>query len=188
MFIEGRYSWPAEDHSPRVNIHVSRKIMHRESIFIHRGRSCITSQYPCITKDHALRVNIHALWKIMHYELICKHIEKISYLAQIIASRADFITRRNSCIARRFHTSQKCMHHEKISCLVENYSSREDFIPHRNLCFTGRYSCPARSHALPEKEIVHPKRNIYPSASTAVFYFDKSKHQEEHQRRRQKKY
>ena len=164
--IASQYLCIAEDYASRVNIHVSRKIMHHESISMHRRRSYIASQYPCIAKDHASqiniyasrkhasRVNIHASRKIMHHEsismhhesismhhesifmhreLISKYREKISYLAEIYASREDsmprcyasredFIPRRNLCIARRFHTSQKFMHHDKIPCLVEIYA------------------------------------------------------------------
>ena len=123
---------------------------------MHRRKSCIASQYPCITESHALRVNIDASHKIMHHlskidasrrimhcELISKHrrkifipskklcitrrfhassklkhCEKISYLAEIYASREDTIPRQNLYIARRFHTSLKFMHHEKNLCLV----------------------------------------------------------------------
>ena len=107
--IKSQYPCIAEDHASRVNIHASRKIMHHESIpmhhesiFMYRGKSCIGSQYS-IAKDHASRVNIQA-------------------------SREDSMPRRNLCIARRFHISQKFMHHEKIPCLVEINASLEDFM------------------------------------------------------------
>ena len=64
---------------------------------------------------------------------------------------------------------RKVMHREKISYLAKIYASREDFIPRRNLRIVRRYSCPTRSHALPENEIVYPNGNVYPSASTAFF-------------------
>ena len=152
--------------------------MHRESILMHSGRSCIASQYPCIAEDHALRVNIHASRKTMHRESMSMHHEKscivsqyscianskrrdkISYLVEIYALREDFIPHRNLCIARRFYSSQNFMHHEKIPCLVEIYASREDFMPCRNLRIARRYSCPTRRHALQKMEIMHPKRNI----------------------------
>ena len=116
----------------RVNIHESRKIMHRESIFMHRVRSCIASQYSCIAENHALQVNIDASRKIMHRE-------KISYLTEIYASREEFIHRRNLHIVRRFHISQKFMHREKISYITEIYASREDYIPRKNSCITRRF-------------------------------------------------
>ena len=100
-------------HASRVHIHALQLIfMHREKISylaeiyalqedfipcgiyelredIHaRKRSCIESQYSCITGDNASRVNIHVSQKTMHREsifmhrkLICMHNEKISYLA-----------------------------------------------------------------------------------------------------------
>ena len=48
--------------------------------------------------------------------------------------------------ARRFH-----MHREKISCLTE-IMHRKKILYLANSCITGRYSCPVRNHALPEKE------------------------------------
>ena len=64
----------------RVNMHASRKIMHRESISMHHRKSCnssqypcIVSQYPCIAEDHASWVTIHASLKIMHGESIFMH-------------------------------------------------------------------------------------------------------------------
>ena len=40
------------------------KIIHRELIFTHRRRSCITIQYSCIAEYHTSQVNIHASLKI----------------------------------------------------------------------------------------------------------------------------
>ena len=150
--------------------------MHRELISMHRERSYIVSQYPCIAKDYVSRVNIHASQKIMHRESISMHHRKSCTASQY------------TCIRKTMHHDLISKHRKKISYLAEIYASGEDFIPHRNLHIAKRYSCPARNHTLLEKEIVHPKRNIYPLTSTAFFYFDKSKHQEEYQRRRQEKY
>ena len=107
------------------------------------------------------------------------HREKISYLAE------------NSCIARRFHPSQKFtyrkkisylsefMHREKISFLAKFYASREDPIPRKILCIARRFH-PSQIwisrehiHALQaimhcQKRIVHLKGNIYPSMSIDV--------------------
>ena len=111
----------------------------------------------------------------MHHKLIFKHREKISYHAKIYASREDFMPRWNLCIARGFHASRKVMHHGKIH-------TSEKFT------YRGKIFMPLKKAWTAKKEIVHPKRNIYPSASTVFFYFDKSKYQEEHQRRHQYKY
>ena len=131
MCIAVRYSCPAEDHAPQINIHVSRKIMPRDSMSMPCGRSCIASQYPCITKNHASRVNIHASRKIMLRESISMHPGKSCIATQysciakdnasrvnIQASREDFIPRRNLCITRGFHASLKFVHREKISYLA----------------------------------------------------------------------
>ena len=160
---------------------------------------CIASQYPCITKDHLSRINIHASWKIhasrvnihasqkihaswvnihasqkiMHRELIPKHCEKIFMPHRNYASWEDFMPHGKLCIARKFHASQKLIHHKKISCLAEIYASREYInAPQEIMHYQEKESCIS---------------NIYPSTSTAFFYFDKSKHQKEHKRRHQEK-
>ena len=91
------------------------------------------------------------------------HLKKISYLVEIMHRKKIFMPHRKLCIVKRFHTSQKFTHHGKI------------FMPQKKSCTT-------------REGIVHLKRNIYPSASTAFFYFYKGKHQEEHRRQYQEKY
>ena len=175
--ITSQYLCIVKDQASRVNIHALWKIMHHESISMLSRRLCIASQYPRIAENYASVVNIRASWKIIDRELISKNREKISFIVEIYELQEDFIPFRNLCIARRYHTSQKNMHPEKILCLIENYAPREgfsrfaksyaswdDFIPRRNIRVAGRYSYSARSHPLPEKEIVYPN---YSSVSTA---------------------
>ena len=132
--------------------------MHRGKIFMPRRRSCIASQYSCIAEDHVSRVNIHASRVNTHALWKIMHRELIFMHREKI-----FMPRRKLCIARRY------------SCLAE--------ITHPvKICMLHKKSCTAR------EGIVHLKRNIYPSASTAFFYFNKGKHQEEHRRQYQEKY
>ena len=112
LWIAGRYSCP-------------QKIMHRESIFMYRRRSCIEIQYSCISEDHASRVNIHASEVNMH------------------APREDFIPRINLFIARRFHTLRNLCIAGRYSCLAEDHVSRVNIqasskIMHRESIFMHR--------------------------------------------------
>ena len=174
--------------------------MHRDSIFMHRGWSCIV-------EDHAPRTNIHAPQKIMYRESIFMHREKIFMTRRELCIIGSFHVPQKIIIMRIFYTSQKFMHREKIPCLIEIYASQEDLIPHRNyasredLMPHRNYASREDIHAwqkfmhrrkifIPRKKsctarggIVHLKGNIYPSTSIA-FLFGKSECQENHRKQR----
>ena len=124
---------------------------------------------------------MHCELIFMHRVLIFMHREKISYLTEIYASQEefipcriyafvgifscpakdhasrfnfhalgeDFIPRWNLCIARRFH-------------IFRNLCIARRFHPSQNLRIAGWYSCPARNHALPEKELCMPREIFTP--------------------------
>ena len=114
------------------------------------------------------------------------------------ARREYFMPRQNLCITRRFHassnlyiarrlhTSLEFMHHEKNPCLVEishiarrfhaslKVMHREKIRTSREFTYRGKIFIPRkRTYTDKGREIVYPKNNIYPSASTASFIFDK---------------
>ena len=68
--------------------------------------------------------------------------------------------RRNYDSREDIHALQKFMHRGKI------------FMTCKKLHIAGRYSCPTRSHAHPEKELRISRGNNYPSTSIA-FYFSR---------------
>ena len=89
------------------------------------------------------------------------------------------------------------MHREKISCLAEKLCIVRGFHTSQEFLYRRKIFMPRkRTYMDKEREIVYPKSNIYPSASTASFVFEekkkrkekKNKHQEEHRRWRQKKH
>ena len=73
------------------------------------------------------------------------HREKIPYLAE------------NSCIARRFHTSQKCMHRKKISYLGEFMHCGKIFMPHRRSCIESQFM---HCRKLMHHELIHHHEKI----------------------------
>ena len=117
----------------------------------------------------------------IHASLKFRHREKSSYLAEIYASRKDFMPRQiftswedflprwNLFITRTIHASLKIMHprnhasrkimhresiimhDEKISCLIKIHTAREDFIPRWNL------EIARRVHTLPK--FMHHEKN-----------------------------
>ena len=120
------YSCTAEDHISRVNTHALRKITHRESIVIHRGRSRFASIYSCIAEDHASRVNTYALRKIMHRESILMHCGKSCIASQyscIVEEQASQASQANIQASREdIYASPRAVRREKISCLIVNYA------------------------------------------------------------------
>ena len=144
--------------------------MHRESIRMHHGKSCIASQYACIVENHILRANIHASRNIMHCKLMSKNHGKIIHRKKLCIMRR-FHTLQNLCITRRFHassnffiairfhTSSKFMHREKISYLAEIKASPEDFIPLRNICIARRFH--------PSQKLMHHEKISFVKGSYA---------------------
>ena len=113
-------------HALGVNIHAlredfipRRKFMHREKIlYLVEMYASQEDFIPC--EIYALRKDIHAPQKIMHRESI-----DVSLV--------------NSCIARRFHISQKCMHRKKISYLAEFMHCGKIFMPRRRSCIESQF-------------------------------------------------
>ena len=105
------------------------------------------------------------------------HSEKISYIAEIYASREDFIPCRNLCIPRRFYVLLKFMHRERISylaeksCILRRFHTLLKFTHRENIFMPRKKSCTARKGNRVSQE------KCLPIGINCILYFDKRKHQ-----------
>ena len=183
-----RKSCITENHALRVNNHARREdFMPHQKLYIARifyaslkfrhdeKMSCLvkiyTSREEFIPRwNLCIARRIHTSLKIMHHEKVM-HCENHALRVSNYARWEEFMPRQNLHIARGFYSSLKVMHREKTHTSREFTYRGKIFMPHK------------RKYADKEREIVYPKRNLYPSASTASFVLKKK-----HRRWRQKRH